>query len=53
MKGFIDMSQYNTQSMLSAAKYAELKALIGEKPADVTTEKVDQIISIIKTAYGF
>lgn len=53
LKGFIDMTQYNNTSLLTPAKYAEVKALIGSKPSDVTAEKVDQITSIIKTAYGF
>jgi hypothetical protein len=53
LKGFVDMTQYNNLSLLSPAKYAELKALIGEKPADVTAEKIDQIISALKTAYNF
>jgi hypothetical protein len=53
LNGFVMMTQLNTTSLLSSAKFAEVKALIGNKPADINPEKVDQIVSIIKTAYGF
>lgn len=53
LKGFIDMTQYYNQNLLGVGKYAEVKALIGNKPSDVTTEKLDQIAQIVKTAYSF
>lgn len=53
LKGFVDMTQYYNQNLLGAANYATIKGLIGEKPADITAEKLDQIITIIKNAYSF
>jgi hypothetical protein len=53
MKGFIDMIQYNGTNKLGTAGYNTVKALVGSKPADVDAAKLDQIISTLKTTYGF
>jgi hypothetical protein len=52
LKGFVDMTQYWSGNALGA-RYNEVKNLVGSKPADITAAKLDQIVSIVKTQYGF
>jgi hypothetical protein len=49
---FVDMTQYWSGNALGA-KYSEVRALIGNKPSDVDASKIDQIVTLLKTAYGF
>lgn len=52
LAAFVDMTQYWSQNAL-AGKYSEVRALIGNKPSDVDAAKIDQIVALLKTAYGF
>ncbi|HET6512562.1 MAG TPA: DUF4856 domain-containing protein [Candidatus Kapabacteria bacterium] len=49
---FVDMTQYWGGNALGS-KYSEVRALIGNKPSDVDAAKIDQIVTLLKTAYGF
>lgn len=52
LKGFVDMTQYWNGNALST-RFNEAKTLVGDKPSDVTVEKLDQLVSLIKQQYGF
>lgn len=53
LKMFAEMTQYNSTNKLGAANYEALSTLIGVTPSGITTEALDQIITMIKTAYSF
>lgn len=49
---FVEMTRYWSGNAL-ASRYAEVRALIGSKPSDIDATKIDQIVALLKTAYGF
>lgn len=53
LKLFVEMTQFNNATKLNAANYNTIRTKLGEKPADITLDNINEIISILKSAYGF
>jgi hypothetical protein len=52
MRGFVMATQYYSSTKLSASTYAQVMTLIGSTTKDITIDKLDQIVTLIKTAYA-
>ncbi|HYG39864.1 MAG TPA: DUF4856 domain-containing protein [Cytophagales bacterium] len=52
-RGFLNSLNYNNNSIITAAQWNEIDALVGDQPSETTPENLSLAVEKIQTIYGF